>query len=144
MTNKDKENLIKEIDMEIANQESIISNDEKLLEKLKRKEELSFDRDLCRLSISGAHSVKTGLQIAGNIISNYYDDCCYRCSCYHETMKEHTLSEEEKMLHYTKYGEFPEDKVQYVSHECYRSMETESCYCNGDTRLCKKQLYSNR
>lgn len=65
------QNVIKKIDMEIAYQESIISNNEKLLEKLKGKEELSFDRDLYRISIFGTHNVKAGLLIARNIISNY-------------------------------------------------------------------------
>lgn len=73
-TNKDKENIIREIDMEIAYQENIISNNEKLLERLKRKEELSFDRDMYRMSILGARSTITGLEIARNIISNYKEN----------------------------------------------------------------------
>jgi len=141
MTNKDKENLIKEIDTEIAYQESVISNNEELL---KSKQELTFDQDMYRDSIVASHNIISGLKIARNIILNCEDDVDHRCVCYHETTKEHTLSEEEKILHYAKYGEFPEDKVKYVSHECCGSMETESCYCNDDTRLCTKQLYSNK
>lgn len=68
MTKKDKENLIKEIDMEIAYQENIISNNEELLKRIDRGEELSFDRDLYSTSIFSAHSVITGLKIAKNII----------------------------------------------------------------------------
>ena len=68
------QNIIEEIDMETAYQESIISNNEKILEKLKRKEELSFDRDMYRISILGAHSVITGLEIARKIVVNLFEE----------------------------------------------------------------------
>ena len=74
MTNKDKENIIKKIDIEIAYKESIISNQEKLLEKLNRKGKLYFDRDVYRTSIFSAHSLIAGLKIAKNIISNYEEE----------------------------------------------------------------------
>lgn len=70
MTKEDKENLIKEIDIEIAYQKGIVSNNKELLGRLERKEELSFDRDMYRTSISQASSIITGLEIAKNIILN--------------------------------------------------------------------------
>lgn len=67
MTAKDKENIVKELDSEIAYQESIIVNNQKLL---KSREELSFDRDIYRRSIYAAHNVIVGLKIAKTIILN--------------------------------------------------------------------------
>lgn len=67
MTAKDKENIVKELDSEIAYQESIIVNNQKLL---KSGEELSFDRDLYRRSIYAANNVVVGLKIAKTIILN--------------------------------------------------------------------------
>ena len=71
MTKQDKENLIKEIDMEIAYQESIIFNNEKLLES---EQELTFDRDIYRNSIFAAYNVATGLKIAKSVITSYKEN----------------------------------------------------------------------
>lgn len=68
MINKDKENIIKEIDLEIAYQESIISNNEDLLDS---KHELTFDKDMYRNSIIASHNIVNGLKIARNIVLNY-------------------------------------------------------------------------
>ena len=70
MTKQDKENLIKEIDVEIAYQENIIYNNQELLKRIDSGEELSFDRDLYGTSIFSAHNVITGLEIAKTIILN--------------------------------------------------------------------------
>ena len=61
------QDIIKEIDLEIEHQESIISNNKELLES---KQELTFDRDMYRKSIIASHNIINGLKIARNIVLN--------------------------------------------------------------------------